>query len=266
MISRSQKSSIRSPLDHGDLGAEGGEHRGVLDADDPRADDDHRRRQVLHAEDLVAVHNGQPVELHAGRAGRPGADGDHHLLRGDLPFGALLGGHHDGVRVVEPAGADQHVHVVAGQLAADDVDFPTDHVVGAGEQVGDRDLFLQPVRLPVELALGVTGDVEHRFPERLRRDRTGVDAHATDHVPPLHQADPPAELGTGNRRLLPARPGTENKQVEVVPRHRRHLVCEFDATRSTHPALPEPGDASPAAAGRGCGAYNVSAPGPLRRA
>ena len=49
-ISGSQNSSIVVPLlDDGDLGAQRGEHRRVLDADDAGADDDHRRRDATSA-------------------------------------------------------------------------------------------------------------------------------------------------------------------------------------------------------------------------
>ena len=54
----------------------------------------------------------------------------------------------DRVRVDEPAGAGEHRDPVAGQLVADDVDLPADHVLGAGGQVGDGDLVLDPVALP----------------------------------------------------------------------------------------------------------------------
>ena len=42
-------------LDHGDLGAERGEHRRVLDADHAAADDDERARQVRQLQDAVRV-------------------------------------------------------------------------------------------------------------------------------------------------------------------------------------------------------------------
>ena len=57
-------------LDDGDLGAQRGEHRRVLDADHAGADDHHRRRDRLQVEDPVGVEHPLFVELDAGgRAG-----------------------------------------------------------------------------------------------------------------------------------------------------------------------------------------------------
>ena len=67
-------------FDDGDLGAEGGEHRRVLDADHPGADDDHRRRDELQVEDPVGVQHPLFVELDAGRTRRCRAGGDDDVL------------------------------------------------------------------------------------------------------------------------------------------------------------------------------------------
>ena len=83
-ISSSQKSSIAGALlDHGDLGAERGEHRGVLDADHAGADDDHRRRDAarrsrISSESTIVLPSKSTL---AGRAGVR-AGGDDDLLGG----------------------------------------------------------------------------------------------------------------------------------------------------------------------------------------
>ena len=64
----------------GDLGAQGGEHRGVLDADHARADHHHRRREGLQVQDAVGVEHPLLVELDARRACRLGAGGDDDVF------------------------------------------------------------------------------------------------------------------------------------------------------------------------------------------
>ena len=105
--------------------------------------------------------------------------------------------------------------VVAGQLVADDVDLAADHVLGAGGQVGDGDVFLEPVALAVQIPLGETGEIEHRLAQRLGGDGAGVDGDPTDHVGTVDDGDPAAELGRGDGGLLAARAGSDDKHVEV---------------------------------------------------
>ena len=88
----------------------------------------------------------------------------------------------DGVRAGEARGPGEDRDPVAGQLAAHHVVLPADHVLGPGGQVGDGDLVLDPVALPVHLPLVQAGQVQHRLPERLGRDRAGVQAHPAEHV------------------------------------------------------------------------------------
>ena len=80
-------------LDDGDLGAERGEHRRVLDADHAGADHHHRRREGLQIQDAVGVEHPVLVELDTGRARRLGAGGDDDVFaadRGSLAPGLVL--------------------------------------------------------------------------------------------------------------------------------------------------------------------------------
>ncbi len=86
-----------------------------------------------------------------------------------------------------------------------------------GQQVGDRDLGLDPVAGAVHVALGEAGQVEHRLAQRLRRDRAGVDADPAHHGVPLGHGDPLAQLRRRDRGLLPARSRADHQQVVVVP-------------------------------------------------
>ncbi len=203
-------------LDHGDLGAQGGEHRGVLDPDDPGAGHDHRPRHPPQVDDPVGVEDGPLVEGDAGRAGRVRPGRDHDGGRADPATRALVPVDLEHVRFDETRQAGQDRDPVAGELAAHDVVFPADHVLGARHQVTDGDLFLDPVARPVHLALVEPGEVEDRLAHRLGRDRAGVEAHPADHFRPLHERDPAVELGRGDGGLLPARARTDHQQVEVM--------------------------------------------------
>jgi hypothetical protein len=108
------------------------------------------------------------------------------------------------------------------------VDLAAD-VLGARQQVGDGDLFLDPVAGAVQLALAHAGQVEHRLAQRLGRDGAGVDADAAEHVAALDDRDRLAELGRRDRGLLAAGTGTDDDEVVArlrageIPRtrHRR---------------------------------------------
>jgi len=120
------------------------------------------------------------------------------------------------IRSGERAGARDDRDPVAGQLSADHVVFPDDHVRGARGQVGDGDLVLDSVRLPVDLPLVDTGEVKDRLAEGLGRDRPRVEADPADHLGAFYHRDPPVELRGCDRRLLPAWPGPDHQQVKVV--------------------------------------------------
>ena len=132
-------------LHHRDLGAKRGEHGHVLDPDHARARDHHRAGHLLQMDDPVRVDHGAVVELDAGRAGGPGAGGDHDRLRAGPADPAVPVVDFDRVRVGETGRAAQDRDPVAGQLAAHHVHFAADHVTGAGGQVGHGDVVLDPV-------------------------------------------------------------------------------------------------------------------------
>jgi hypothetical protein len=83
-------------------------------------------------------------------------------------------------------------------------------------QVADRDLVLDPVALPVHLALVQAGQVQDRLTHGLGRDGAGVDADAAEHVGPLDDRHAALQLRRGDGRLLAARPGPDDEKIEVV--------------------------------------------------
>ena len=123
----------------------------------------------------------------------------------------------DRVRVGEPAGAVFRIATWLRDswLRMTSISRPID-MLGAGRQVGDGDVLLDPVALAVQLALAQAGQVEHRLAQRLRGDRAGVDADPADHVASLDHGDAAAELGRGDRGLLATGSGPDDEKIEVV--------------------------------------------------
>jgi hypothetical protein len=112
-----------------DLGAECGEHRGVLDADDSCPYDNHRLRDSIEQEQPVGVEDRPVVERHIARVRRTCPARDHHPLRRDLS--RLVARHFHGMRV-EKAGAPlEDDDVVPQELVADDVDLTRDNGLSA---------------------------------------------------------------------------------------------------------------------------------------
>ena len=161
-------------LHDGDLGAERREHGRVLDPDHAGARHHHRPRDRLQVDDPIGIDDGALVELDAGQPGRPGSGGDHDLVRADPVDPAVAAVDLHGVRVEETAGAGHGRDPVTGKLAAHHFHLTADHMGGTGGQVGDGDLVLDPVALPVYLALVHAGQVEDRLAQGLGRDRPCV--------------------------------------------------------------------------------------------
>ena len=75
---------VAALVDDRHLGAQGGEHRGVLHADDAGTDHDHRAGDGLQLQDPVGVDDAPVVELDLRWAGRGGSGCQHDLVRRDL--------------------------------------------------------------------------------------------------------------------------------------------------------------------------------------
>ena len=201
-------------LDHGDAGPEGGEHRGVLDADHAGPDDHHGRRQRLQLQDLVGVQDPVVVEVHATGPSRGGSGGDDDVAPADGdPLGVAGVVDQDGVFVDKPGMAGEQFDAVAHQLAAHHLDLFADDVLGAGQQVSRGDLLLHPVTRAVHLALVEPGQVHHGLAQRLGWNGAGVDADAAQHVAAFDHRDGLSQLGCSDRSFLATRARTDDDEV-----------------------------------------------------
>ena len=194
-ISWSRNSSgLGTPVDHRHLHPQGGEHRSVLDADDPGPDHGDAARQLLQVEEAVRSHDGLVVRLDAGGIAGAGAHGDQHLVRRQLaaPLGAL---HLQGVPVDERGSAAHDLDVVAPQVFLDDEELALDdalHVVDqllhAGPGTGPELLG----RLQARTGIGALDSLA----EGLGRDGSRLDTDAADHLLLFDDSHLPAQLGS----------------------------------------------------------------------
>ena len=126
----------------------------------------------------------------------------------------------DGVLVDESGVADVQLDAVAHQLRAHHVDLLADDVLGARQQVSRGDLLLDAVAGAVELPLAHAGEVDDRLAQRLRRNRSGVDADPTEHASAFDHRDRLAELRGSDGGLLPTWPRPDDDEVVLL--HRTH--------------------------------------------
>jgi hypothetical protein len=110
-------------------------------------------------------------------------------------------------------------HSVARELGLGHVDLGLDDVLHAKGKIGHSDLFLYAIIHPVDRAVVVAREMQHRFAHRLAGDGAGVDAHAAHNAPHLDERHMLALLDRGNSRALPGRARTDDEQI--VFRHVR---------------------------------------------
>ena len=210
-------------LDDRHLGAERGEHRGVLDADHAGADDHQRGRDPAR---------GRGCRRSRGRCGRrtrrrrPGRARCRRRSRSCWPVTtrslAAVAAVDDSVcGSTKRAVAGEHRHLVAAQLAADDVDLALDRRAGCAQNRSSLVMSL----------LDAVGSGRRCRAGSCRSGRATASRSVFDgivpvfvHTPPTMSprsidGDAPAELGGLDRGPLPCRAGADHEQVVVV----RHL-------------------------------------------
>ena len=216
----------RTALDECHAHAERAEHRSVLGADDAAAHDEHRRRQLLDVQDVVGGKNLAVVEGDVARACGRGADSDQDVAGTDRLGVLVRRADADDALAGDRAPASSQVDGVRRELLADDVDFGADDALARAHEFGERFGAIER-----EVA-GVAGlgegfarreVVDHRFAERLARDRARVDRHAADHVHLLDDADFLAEFGGLDGGFLAA--GARADDDEVICLHGPGPFC-----------------------------------------
>ncbi len=171
------------------------EDRRVFDADDAGADDDHRTRQILDLQQLVAVENGLAVEGHVVGAEGLGADGKQDAGAGDMDHFAIVLDDLHGLRIDEARLAANMLHAIASELMLRTLDFMVEGDQQAATQILGADFLLDAIGAPVEATLAPAGEIERGFAQRLRREWCRyAPEHATDTLALLDHKNLLAEL------------------------------------------------------------------------
>ena len=121
-------------LEDRDLGAEVGEHRRELAADDAAADDGGALGQLGDRQELVGGHDDRAVDVEAGQRAGHRARGQHDGVAGELEVAGGAAGHGDPLAGVEAAVAVEHRDLAALQQRAEPGHEAVDDRVLAGER------------------------------------------------------------------------------------------------------------------------------------
>ena len=223
-ISRSRNGRSRAPrLDQRYLDLQCREHRRVLAADDAAADDDHALGKAIELQDGVGVVDVRIVERDFGRLVRNRAGRDEHELPGHPAWRRPERHDFDRVRIDEARHAADARHVVPFEVPADARDFELADRVLPRQETRHGELRIHLDRQPEQLALSMAREKERRLPQRLRRQRAGVDGGAARLVAALHDEDPLAEVRSLDGAFFASRSRAQHDQVVVV-RHGRSVL------------------------------------------
>jgi hypothetical protein len=164
---------------------------------------------------LVGVDDAAAVERHGIDVRGAGAAGDQDELPGEKRRPVER---HDlqRVRVHEAGGPVVGRDPVAFELRADDFHLARHDGVDPKGEIRHGDGVLQGVVPSVERPLLDSGEIEDRLAQRLRRDRTGVEADAAHHLLAVDDRDALADLRRGDGALLPGRARPDDDEVVLV--------------------------------------------------
>ena len=211
-----------APLDDGDLDAERGEDRRVLDADHAGADDGQRPRQARQSHDVVGREDAPRRPRRRPEPARASVpDGDHDVGGRDLracPCSDAIASVCGSTNAASPAIT---VTSLRRSCVLDHLDLAADHAVDAREQLRAR---RPPVEPRPRQAIALARDArvhDDGLAQGLARDRAGLDADAADAPAPLDDRRPLPELRRLHRRALAGRPAARRDEVEVEGRTHR---------------------------------------------
>src|SRR5262249_40129832 len=120
--------------------------------------------------------------------------------------------------------------------AADELELVADDLLADEDQVGDRDVALDPIALAEQPAIAGAGEVQDRLAEGLGRDRARIDRRAAQDGTLLDDDRLLAELRRLDGRLLTRRARADHRAIEVS-----HCRCPrvVSSPISDHHSTPE---------------------------
>jgi hypothetical protein len=143
---------------------EGAEHRGILETDHSRTDDDHIAGNLLLSslEELIGVEDLFSVARDLVVARRARTARDQEMIASQA-HRTVVGLHFDGVRVHEASGSLENFDAVALELGPHHLELALEDDQDASGEILDRDVLLDRVVAAVEAALTDSRQVEDRL-------------------------------------------------------------------------------------------------------
>lgn len=157
-------------------------------------------------------------DMRHGRGSR--SSGDHDGGRRYLAMRRpVQGGKSQSMGVDERRLRGDQLDAVAHQLVAHNVDLMSHDVLGPEQQVLHADVLLDRVRLSVQFALAVSGEIKRRLTKSLTRDRPRVEHDPADDVVPLDERHALIDLRGLHRSTLAGWARPDYHYVVIVLSH-----------------------------------------------
>ena len=209
----------RERLEQSDLDAVRGEHVGELDTDRAGADDGDRLGRLLVAHGAVGGDHGLLVDRDTRERLRLRAGRQDHRARLER-LGAARPLHLDDVLRLERSPAREQGDLVLPEEELDPLGHPVRDPPAPLDRLGIARLEAAEANAVVR---GVAHEADHLrvAQQRLGRNAAPVQAHAARPIV-LDGRDREPELGAADRRDVAARPGADDRDVELVGGHRRY--------------------------------------------
>src|SRR5690349_8615267 len=98
--------------------------------------------------------------------------------------------------IFESSHSRNHFDTVSRKLSLGNIDLGFYDMLDPKGQIRHADLVFYSVTDAIDVLVVVAGKVQDRFAHGLARDRSGVDADATNHLAPFNQRDTLSAFGT----------------------------------------------------------------------
>ena len=122
----------------------------------------------------------------------------------------------DGVRVDKRRASEECLDIVARELRVGYIYFRLDDMLDPESQIRHGYLVFDPIIDAINVLILIAREVQHRFPQRLRRNGACIDADPTHNIALFHYRDFLARLRRLDRRSLAGWACAQNDHVKFV--------------------------------------------------